>query len=79
MAFNCPAKCGKRYLTKEHAEIHADAAHKDWRTPRQKGWVTPHGFVDFAYPVTYEEACAEALKFAEAAKTMFNKEGELPW
>lgn len=24
---------------------------------KRKGWGTPHGFVDFTVPVTYEHAC----------------------
>ena len=57
----CPAKCGKKFITKEHAERHADKEHHDWKTPKQKGWLTPYGFSDFSYPVTYEQAC-EAMK-----------------
>lgn len=53
----CPAKCGKKFISKEHAEKHADLAHPDWKTPKRRGWITPHGFCDFSYPVTYEEAC----------------------
>lgn len=31
----------------------------------RKGWVTPHGFMDFQQPVTYEEACKTAAELAE--------------
>lgn len=54
----CPAGCGKKFITKEHAVSHADLVHPDWMTPKQKGWRTPYGFCDFTKPVTYEEACA---------------------
>lgn len=53
----CPAKCGKIFISKEHAERHADMCDPEWRTPRQRGWSTPYGFCDFSKPVTYEEAC----------------------
>ena len=62
----CPAGCGKKFISKEHAEAHADATHKDWRIPRSKGWATPFGFVDFRKPVTYEEACKTAQKIHES-------------
>lgn len=29
---------------------------------KQKGWATPHGFIDMTHPCTYEEACAEMEK-----------------
>jgi hypothetical protein len=61
----CPAGCGKKFITKEYAERHADEDHKDWRIPKQRGWATPHGFVDFREPVTYEQACATAQKISE--------------
>lgn len=57
----CPAGCGLKFITKEHAERHADAEHLDWRIPKSKGWRTPYGFIDFREPVTYEKAC-EAMK-----------------
>lgn len=53
----CPSGCGKKFISPEHAERHADSAHPDWRIPKSKGWPTPYGFVDFSRPVTYEEAC----------------------
>ena len=58
----CPARCGKKFITAEHAVAHADAEHPDWRTPKQRGWATPHGFIDFRQPVTYAEACEVAAK-----------------
>ena len=61
----CPGGCGKKFITKEHAEAHANAEHPDWKIPKSKGWETPHGFVDFSYPVTYEEACETARKIQE--------------
>ncbi len=64
----CPAGCGKKYITSEHAERHADADHPGWREPKQqksRGWATPHGFVDFSTPVTYEHACEVARAVQE--------------
>lgn len=58
----CPAGCGQKYISKEHAERHADQNHHGWRTPKSKGWATPYGFVDFFEPVAYEKACATAKK-----------------
>jgi hypothetical protein len=69
----CPVKCGKKFITKEHAERHADKEHPGWRNPKKKGWVTPYGFVDFRYPVTYEEACEEARKYT---KEIFGEDDE---
>ena len=56
----CPAGCGKKYISEQHAKAHADVEHAGWDDPKQrksKGWATPHGFIDFMDPVTYEEAC----------------------
>ena len=61
----CPAGCGKKFISAEYAERHADADHADWRTPKAKGWATPHGFVDFAEKVTYEHACEVAKNIHE--------------
>lgn len=63
----CPAGCGKKFITKEHAERHADTEHTDWKIPKRKGWVTPHGFADFSEPVTYETACT-ATEMAMASE-----------
>lgn len=60
----CPIRCGKKYIDAASAEKHADSAHPDWRIPKSKGWATPHGFVDFAEPVTYELACEKAAAIA---------------
>jgi len=49
--------CGKKFITQQHVDAHADEWHPGWRTPRAKGWRTPYGFVDFREPVTYEQAC----------------------
>lgn len=69
MKADCPAGCGKRFISADHAKSHADIAHPDWMMQKQRGWATPYGFVDFAKPVTYEEACSfmarEAPRFAE--------------
>lgn len=55
----CPAGCGKKFTTQEFADKHADSLHDGWRVPKSRGWRTPWGFIDFAYPVTYEYACKE--------------------
>ena len=70
----CPANCGKVFISPEHAKSHADLAHPDWMEDRnkRKGWVTPYGFSDFSYPVTYEEACETMKGFAEE---IFSKTG----
>jgi hypothetical protein len=62
MKTSCPAGCGKKFISSEHAERHADAVHADWRIPKSKGWTTPYGFIDFGEKVTFEEACAIAKK-----------------
>lgn len=68
----CPAGCGKKFISQLWAESHADLEHPDWKVPKSKGWVTPYGFVDFQYPVTYEFACEQmkvihdSLDFNEA-------------
>ena len=64
----CPAGCGKKFITKEHAERHANAEHNDWKIPKSRGWATPHGFVDFREPVTYAEACEQARIIFESVK-----------
>lgn len=58
MKVDCPAKCGKRFISPEHASAHVKDAHPAWveGAHARKGWVTPYGFVDFKEPVTYEEA-----------------------
>lgn len=59
-------ECGKKWVSQEAMEAHADREHPDWRTPKARGWVTPHGFADFREPVTYEEACAATKAVAGA-------------
>ena len=66
---DCPAGCGKRFVSAEHAEKHADAYHPDWRTPKSKGWLTPYGFSDWSEPITYEEACENMKAITEAVKS----------
>ncbi|PCI53843.1 MAG: hypothetical protein COB36_11430 [Alphaproteobacteria bacterium] len=67
----CPAGCGKKFTTKEFSEKHADAAHgKDWRIPKQKGWATPYGFIDFGNPVTYEYALKASKEMADSFKEL---------
>lgn len=63
----CPAGCGKKFISQAHAETHADNAHDNWRDPqpvKRKGWATPHGFIDFSHPVTYQEACDQMQTYA---------------
>lgn len=56
----CPAGCGKKFISEQHAKAHADKEHEGWdKAPEKaKGWATPYGFIDMKHPVTYEEACA---------------------
>lgn len=65
MSVQCPAKCGKKFVSVEFAEKHADEAHEDWRIPKSKGWRTPYGFGDWAYPITYEQACKEMKEMSD--------------
>ena len=72
----CPAGCGKKFITADHAEWHVDAEHPDWRVPKPpkaRGWATPYGFVDFSYPITYEEACefAKGIRETPLGKAIF--------
>lgn len=65
----CPDGCGKKFISAAYAELHADVNHIGWREPKntkKKGWATPYGFVDFGEPVTYEQACATAMKLSDA-------------
>lgn len=67
----CPAGCGKKFISAEFANAHADREHPDWKlhqAPKRKGWATPHGFVDFRDPVTYEEACEAAQFIVQAMR-----------
>lgn len=61
----CPAGCGKKFVSPDHAKSHADIAHPDWMTPRSKGWATPYGFGDWSEPITYEEACVQMKAMTE--------------
>jgi len=65
MSALCPAGCGKKFINADYAKSHADVAHPDWMTPRQKGWATPYGFGDFTDSITYEEACAQMKAMTE--------------
>jgi len=64
----CPAGCGKKFVTAAYAASHADIAHPNWIEDKhkRKGWATPYGFVDFSYPVSYEDACKEAMALSAA-------------
>lgn len=58
MKTNCPAGCGKRFINEQSAKQHMTEKHPTWSdVPKQKGWATPHGFVDCRDAVSYEEAC----------------------
>ena len=68
---NCPAGCGKKYISLECAELHADEAHPDWRAPKvrkARGWATPYGFIDFSDTVTYEVALDTSKSIHERFK-----------
>ena len=64
MAIKCK-DCGKKFIDQQFMESHADEAHPDWRTPKQKGWCTPYGFGDWSEPITYEDACEQMKKVSE--------------
>lgn len=64
----CPAGCGKKFVSGEHAKSHADLMHDDWMTPRRKGWATPYGFCDWKEPITYEDACKQMQAMAATIK-----------
>lgn len=68
MKATCPAGCGKKFISPEHAKSHADLTHPDWMTPRRKGWATPYGFGDWTHPITYEEACEQMKALAATIK-----------
>lgn len=43
---------------------------------KRKGWSTPHGFLDFTHPVTYEDACKQGEQLAEFAAKLWDKHKE---
>jgi hypothetical protein len=56
--------CDKKFISSAHARSHADIAHPELMDGtdvelKRKGWVTPYGFSDWTYPVTYEYACEQ--------------------
>lgn len=71
----CPAGCGKKFVSAEHAKSHADVAHPNWieEASKRKGWVTPYGFADFTHPVSYEEACEKMKAVADKLWSSTNK------
>lgn len=75
MKATCPAGCGKKFISAEHAKSHADLVHPDWMTPKRKGWATPYGFGDWDHPITYEQACEEMKAMAA---TMWPKTKDSP-
>lgn len=72
MSAICPAKCGKKFISEEHALNHANLHHTGWNDPKsvkRKGWATPYGFGDWKEPIAYEEACEQMKKMV----------GEIKW
>ncbi len=63
----CPdCACGKKFINEDSLKRHIEEAHpKHADEPRQKGWKTPYGFIDFDRPATYAEAC-KAMREATA-------------
>ena len=62
--------CEKKFITSAHAKSHADIAHPELMDGtdvelKRKGWVTPYGFSDWQYPVTYEYACEQMKAMTE--------------
>lgn len=64
----CPAGCGKRFVSAEHAVNHANQAHGGWNDSKskRKGWATPYGFGDWTHPITYAEACEQMKKVSDS-------------
>lgn len=61
--------CEKKFISSTHAKSHADISHPELMDGtdtqlKRKGWVTPYGFSDWTYPVTYEYACEEMKKMS---------------
>lgn len=61
MAYQC-TECKKKYTTALYLQKHIDIDHGGIIKDKRRHWVTPYGFVNFSSPVSYEEACAEALR-----------------
>lgn len=61
MSYKC-TECQRKFITNIHLKAHIDAAHNGIIENKHKGWCTPHGFMDFKEPVSYEYACTEALR-----------------
>lgn len=74
----CPVPgCHKKFISEAHVSRHLEVMHKDFDlAPRLKGWMTPHGFVDFKEPVTYAEACEQAKVLTEAMRLKLNQSKE---
>lgn len=62
----CP-HCGRKFVNQEWLDKHLAQYPKEVtiQSDKRKGWVTPHGFMDFSHPVTCEEACKMAEQFAK--------------
>lgn len=74
----CPAGCGKKFISAEHAKSHADLEHDDWMTPRRRGWATPYGFVDFTEPQTYEYAHSFMQRHSAGFAKLFAEKSTSP-
>ena len=61
----CPAGCGRKFISTQHATDHADTEHPDWQIPKSRGWATPYGFGDWTTPITYEQACVEMQQMSK--------------
>lgn len=71
MAYPLCPECGLKFKNKEFLEKHMDKEHEGWREPKRKGWCTPHGFIDFTVPVTYEKACKLAKDIGKKHAHLF--------
>ena len=61
-----PRVCLK-FIDNTFLTAHLNKEHPGWDNPKEvlrKGWITPNGFIDFAYLVSYEYACEVANKIA---------------
>lgn len=71
----CPKGCGKKFISLAHAEKHAEVEHAEPENPLRKGWTTPHGFIDFAEPVTYKQACETMEIIGNVMKNKIEEKG----
>jgi hypothetical protein len=57
--------CGKKFLSEDFLTKHIQEVHPESFVDRRRGWATPHGFVDFSKPVSYDEACTLMKELSE--------------